>query len=173
MKKLYLIIFIVLLLASCSFREDEEVHEKAVLPDIILEGAEYTLGQDGNSPIYINSSRMTLYSRDNRAIVENMEFVSYNDDGTISIEGSADHAEIDTENETMDLDGNVLLHQSDGDMMIKAESLYFDTGNEEITADGTVSVSSEDGSFRGMGFAADLREKIYSFKLIEEGEFII
>ena len=80
MKKLYLIIFMVLLLASCSFRENEEVHEKAVLPDIILEGAEYTLGQDGNSPIYINSSRMTLYSRDNRAIVENMEFVSYNDD---------------------------------------------------------------------------------------------
>ena len=173
MKKLYLIIFIVLLLASCTFREDEEVHEKAVLPDIILEGAEYTLGQDGNSPIYINSSRMTLYSRDNRAIVENMEFVSYNDDGTISIEGSADHAEIDTENETKELEGNVLLHQSDGDMMIKAESLYFDTKNEEITADGTVSVSSEDGSFRGMGFAADLRENIYSFKLIEEGEFII
>ena len=173
MKKIALIITLLFLLASCSFVEDEEVHEKAVLPDIILEGAEYTLGQDGNSPVYIESSRMTLYSRDNRAIVENMKFVSYNEDGTPAIEGSADYGEIDTENETMDLNGNVTLRQSDGDMSIEAESLYFDTEKEEITAEGTVSVSSEDGTLRGSGFAADLREKLYSFKTIEEGEFII
>ena len=174
MKKTLLLILSLLLLASCSFRsDDEEVHEKAVLPDIILENADYTLGQRDENPIYIKSSRMTFYSHDNRAIVENITFTSYDDDGSIAIEGSAGYGEINTETKTMDLSGGVNLKASSGNMMIEAESLVFDSQNGEIEAEGIVRVSSDDGVFAGTGFRGDLLEEVYAFRTITEGVFEI
>ena len=172
MRRILLAAAMILILSSCSFRSgDEEEHEKAVLPDIILEGATYTLGQSGERPVYIESSRMTLYSKDNRAVVENISFISYDEDGNPSLEGSAGHGDIDTETKKMNLSGDVTLRAADGDMMIEAENLIFDSENEEIEADGEVRVSSEDGTFAGTGFRGDLREEAYSFRTITEGVF--
>ncbi len=172
MRKLIYLAAIILLLSSCSFRSgEEEEHEKAVLPDIILENSTYTLGQSGERPIYIESSRMTLYSYDNQAIVENISFISYDEDGNPSIEGSAGHGEIETDTKRMKLTGSVRLRASDGDMMIEADNLMFDSENEEVQADGNVRVSSEDGTFSGTGFKGDLREETYSFETIQEGIF--
>ncbi|MBO8435951.1 MAG: LPS export ABC transporter periplasmic protein LptC [Spirochaetes bacterium] len=172
MRKLLLIALSLLLITSCSFRSgDEESHEKAVLPDIILENADYTLGQRDENPIYINSTRMTFFSHDHKAIVENISFTSYNDDGSIAVEGSAGHGEIDTDSRTMNLSGGVSLKASSGDMMIEAESLIFDSENGEIEADGNVRVSSEDGVFAGTGFRGDLLEEVYAFRTITEGVF--
>ncbi len=171
MRKL-VIILLIALFTSCSFvSEDEGEHEKAELPDIILENSTYTLGQSGERPVYIESTRMTLYSKDNLAVVEDISFISYDEEGNPSVEGSAGHAEIDTDSKKMKLSGSVRLRATDGDMMIEAESLTFDSENDEIEADGDVSVSSEDGSFRGTGFRGDLREEMYSFQTIEEGVF--
>ena len=171
LKKLSILLFTALLV-SCSFvTDDEGEHEKAVLPDIILENSTYTLGQSGESPVYIESTEMTFYSKDNRATVENISFISYDEEGNPSVEGNAGHAEINTETKTMNLSGNVRLRSSSGDMMIEAENLIFDSENNEIEADGDVSVSSEDGTFRGSGFRGDLREEAYSFQVITEGIF--
>ena len=174
MKRIISLLLAMLLLASCSFRSgDDEVHEKAYLPDIILENAKYTLGQGGERPVYIESSRMTFYSHDHKAVVEDISFISYDEDGEPSVEGSADHGEIDTETKRMDLSGNVRLRASDGGMMIEADSLMFDSENEEIEADGDVHVSSDDGMFAGTGFRGDLREEAYAFRTITEGVFEI
>ena len=174
MRKILFIVLSLLLLASCSFRTgDDEVHEKAVLPDIILENSTYTLGQSGERPIYIESSRMTFYSHDNRAIVEDISFISYDEEGNVAIEGSAGHGEIETDTKRMNLTGNVRLNATDGDMMIEAENLIFDSQNGEVEADGNVRVSSQDGTFSGTGFKGDLREEAYSFQSIQEGIFEI
>ena len=173
MKRLFILLAAILILTSCSFRNEEEKHEKLERPSIILENAEFTLGQDNNQPVYIKSSVMMLYSEDHKAIVENMSFISYDENMTPSIEGSADYAEIDTEAETMALSGNVRMYQHEENMTIESDALSFDTANDEITAAGEVYASSDDGSFRGSGFAADLREKRYSFRTISEGVFNI
>lgn len=137
-----------LLLASCSFVSDDgTVHEKLATPDIILENAAYTLGQSNESPIFIKSSRIEFYSKDNRATTEALSFVQYNDDGNVRLEGSADKSVIDTESKRMELEGNVKLSENDSGMMIEADTLIFDSENEEITADGHVRVVSEDGEF--------------------------
>ncbi len=172
MKGLVPLMIVLLLLTSCSFRQgDEGEHEKAVLPDIILENSTYTLGQSGERPVYIDSSRITLYSHDNLAIVEDISFISYDEEGNPSVEGSAGYGEIETDTKRMNLSGNVRLKATDGDMMISSENLIFDSENETIEADGDVSVSSDDGTFRGTGFRGDLREEIYSFSTIGEGVF--
>ena len=128
-----------LLIASCSFVSDDgTVHEKLATPDIILENAAYTLGQSNESPIFIKSSRIEFYSKDNRATTEALSFVQYNDDGNVRLEGSADKSVIDTESKRMELEGNVKLSENDSGMMIEADTLIFDSENEEITADGHV-----------------------------------
>ena len=161
-----------LLIASCSFVSDDgTVHEKLATPDIILENAAYTLGQSNESPIFIKSSRIEFYSKDNRATTEALSFVQYNDDGNVRLEGSADKSVIDTESKRMELEGNVKLSENDSGMMIEADTLIFDSENEEITADGHVRVVSKDGEFEGTGFAGDLMTSSYSFASIEKGVF--
>ena len=63
MRRIFWIIAASLLIASCSFVTDDGTeHEKLVTPDIILENATYTLGQTGEPPIFITSSRIEFYS---------------------------------------------------------------------------------------------------------------
>lgn len=163
---------LIILLCSCSFVEEEDgEHAKADLPDIVLEDTSYTLGQNGENPVYIASERMELWSSDNRAETGRITFYQLDDDGDIALRGRADRAEIDTDTKVLMLSGNVLFLSSDGNMRIEADDLVFDSGNEELTAEGTVSVSSEDGTFTGEGFSADLVSSTYTFKSITKGIF--
>ena len=172
-KLLLLILAAAILLSSCSFSrgEDDEAQEKGEYPDISLTGARYTLGQSGERPVYIESSRMLLYSKDSRAVVEDVTFISYDEEGNPSVEGSADHGDIETDTKRMMLEGNVKLRASDGNMTIEADTLMFDSENGEVEADGDVLVSSDDGTFRGTGFRGDLKEEAYAFRTISEGVF--
>ncbi len=171
MKKL-IPLLLSLILASCSFSSDEEVHEKGVYPMMVLRGARYTLGQSGENPIFIESAEMAVYE-DSRATVKEITFISYGDDGEAALEGKADSGEIDTDKKTMNLSGNVSLRRSEGNMEIEADTLYFDSAEDIIEAGGRVYVSSDDGVFTGTGFRGDLREDAYSFTSIEKGEFTI
>ena len=174
MRKALPLLLLSILLASCSFvTDDGERSEKAKVPDIILEGARYTLGQSGEEPIFITSSRMTFYSTDERATAEDMSFVQYDSEGNVTLEGRADHADIDTGTRSMDLSGSVRLEQRRNGMLIEAEALSFSSSTEEVEAEGSVYVRSDDGEFRGRGFKGDLREDAYSFQSIEEGIFAI
>ena len=173
MRKL-LPLLMALLLASCSFvNDDGERSEKIKVPDIILEGARYTLGQSGESPIFITAREMVFYSAEERATAEDMSFVQYGEDGNVTLEGRADHADIDTGARSMDLSGGVRLEQSRDGMLIEAESLFFSSSTEEVEAEGPVYVRSDDGEFSGTGFKGDLREDAYSFQSIEKGVFTI
>ncbi len=172
MRRIFWIIAASLLIASCSFVTDDGTeHEKLVTPDIILENATYTLGQTGEPPIFITSSRIEFYSKDDRATTGALSFVQYNDQGEIRLEGSADRSEIDTDSKRMELEGNVKLSENESGMMIEADTLSFDSENDEVTADGHVRVVSEDGEFEGTGFAGDLITSSYSFASIEKGVF--
>ena len=174
MRKILPLLLVALFLSACSFVSDDgERSEKIAVPDIILEDAKYTLGQSGESPILITSSRMVFYSKDERATAEDMSFLQYDDEGNITLEGRADHADIDTGDRSMLLSGTVRLVQHRDGMRIEAEELYFSSSTEEIEADGTVRVQSADGIFSGTGFKGDLREESYSFRSIEEGVFTL
>lgn len=167
-----LIPLLLILLASCSFvQERGEEPEKQARPDIILEGARYTLGQSGEAPIYIESDRMTFYSEAERATAENLSFIQYDEEGNITLIGRADYADINTGDRSMDLTGSVVLEQQRSGMRIEAEELSFSASTDEVVADGDVYVESEDGIFTGTGFRGDLREDAYSFRNVKEGIF--
>ena len=174
-KTLFLLVIVLLIVSSC--KKDESVvetikdeMEKGIYPDIILENAEYHIGEDGSSPIYMTAGKITFYSKDGYALVESMEFVSKDDEGNTSISGSAVKGRIDTEGSSMDLSGGVVFKDEERNMEIKAESLVFDRSEDTIVADGRVMVESKEGSFIGRDFKGDLRTGVYVFSEIEEGE---
>lgn len=161
---------IALLLISCTFNEESpEKKAKAKLPSIVLDNATYVLGQRDQQPIDIVARKITFYSDDNNAILEDFSFQQKDDDGVVVLEGSALYGNINTSSKVMNLNGDVNLRQSSQNMEIEADELMFDSENEEISSTGFVMVKSENGSFSGYGFNGDLIEQAYSFESIEQG----
>ncbi|MBO5769817.1 MAG: LPS export ABC transporter periplasmic protein LptC [Spirochaetales bacterium] len=169
--KLLAVLLSILILTSCTFssKEDQEKGEKTAVPDIILEKAEYLLGQSGENPIIIYGDKITFYSKDNRAELDKFSFVQKADDGSIILEGSADGGLINTKTKTLNLEGNVILRKVDEGMEIISDNLIFDSENEEASADGKVMVKSKEGNFSGEDFKGDLRNMVYSFSKMEDG----
>ena len=174
-RTLFLLIFILLFLSSCKKDEgtvvsDNSEREKGIYPDIILENAEYHIGEDGSDPIYLKAGKITFYSKDGYALTESMEFVSKDENGDITISGSAGKGWIDTEGSSMNLSEGVVFKDEERNMKINADNLIFDREEDTIVADGRVMVESEEGSFIGRDFKGDLRTGVYIFSEIEEGE---
>ena len=174
-KVLFLLVLILLMISSC--KKDETVGdtvkdqmEKGIYPDIILENAEYHIGEDGSDPIFLKAGKITFYSKDSYALTENMEFISKDSDGNTLISGSAVSGWIDTEGSSIDLSGGVIFKDEERNMEIRAEKLLFDRSEDTIVASGRVMVESEEGVFIGEDFKGDLRTGVYSFGRIEEGE---
>ena len=176
MKRL-LLVSIIILLSFLSCKKDESVgieekdgSVKGIYPDIILENAEYHIGEEGSDPIYLKAGKITFYSKDGYALTEDMEFVSKDKNDNISIRGNAGKGWIDTEGSSMNLSEGVVFIDEERKMEIKAENLIFDRNEDTIVADGRVMVESEEGSFIGLDFKGDLRTGTYVFSEIEEGE---
>ena len=174
-RTLFLLIFILLFLSSCKKDEgtvvsDNSEREKGIYPDIILENAEYHIGEDGSDPIYLKAGKITFYSKDGYALTESMEFVSKDENGDITISGSAGKGWIDTEGSSMNLSEGVVFKDEERNMKINADNLIFDREEDTIVADGRVVVESEEGIFIGRDFKGDLRTGVYIFSEIEEGE---
>ena len=172
---LFLLIFILLFLPPCKKDEatmvsDNSEREKGIYPDIILENAEYHIGEDGSDPIYLKAGKITFYSKDGYALTESMEFVSKDEKGNITISGSAGTGWIDTEGISMNLSEGAVFKDEERNMKINADNLIFDREEDTIVADGRVMVESEEGSFIGRDFKGDLRTGVDIFSEIEEGE---
>ena len=118
----------------------------------------------------MKAGRITFYSKDGYALTLDMEFLSKDDEGNITISGSAGNGWIDTEGSSMNLSRGVVFKDEERNMKINAENLIFDRAEDTIVADGRVMVESEEGSFIGRDFKGDLRAGVYTFSEIEKGE---
>lgn len=165
-----LVVLLILLSISCTFSKEEEIKaEKANLPTLILENATYLLGQDKENPIVIKGDKITFYSDDNRALLENFSFEQRDESDKIILHGKANEGWLNTSSKTMDLKGDVSLIQLKERMEIETDNLYFDPDNQEISSSGSVVIKSESGDFKGSGFNGDLKMQNYSFDTLEEG----
>lgn len=175
MKKLALLLSLAVLLVSCSAgkvqRNESSTAKEGVYPDLIMENTTCSVGQSGSSPIVLKAEKMTLYSSDNYALLENFSFASEAEDGIVETEGQAEKGTIELDGSTITLSGNVSFSRPRDNMTIKAESLTYNKKRDEITTEGKVVVNSKEGIIEGYDFKGDLREGIYSFSRIAEGDF--
>lgn len=164
-------LLILLALTSCRFSSSDQNarSEKIEHPDIVLEEATYKLSQQNDSPIVLSGDKITFYSKDHKAVLENFSFTQEDENGEIKLRGSADYGTVDTYNETLNLTGNVILKEYSGGMEFASSSVFIDTKREEITSDESVVVKSKEGTFEGKGFKGDMKRKVYTFTSLERG----
>ena len=166
---------LVISILSCSAPENEGgVHQDIRRADMILENGTFTLYQERESPIEFSARTVSFYEADSTAELDDMSFRQISEDGSTSIEGSADHGQLDTENEIMVLSGSVQLISNRDSMQIIADGhITFNTRTQEVEAEGKVSVQKEDISFNSSHFYGNLLSESYSFTALEEGRIII
>jgi Organic solvent tolerance protein OstA len=166
-----LLLILLLLFPSCSFKKEEPQAVPAeVRPSLVLSEARYTLGQDGNPPLLINGSTITLYENESKAILKETNFLQKDEQGVPIISGTAETAQIDTKTKTAHFSGNVELKSEKNGYHIKTGELTFDTEAEKLKAKGSVEVTFPDGMLKCTGLEADLRANTFLTGSIEEGE---
>lgn len=173
MKKLYPLLLILLFLVSCSFKEgknEEDSAVRGVYPDLITLDTTSEIGRDDGSTIRLEAEKMTLYSSDGYALIENFSFV-VTKDGEIEAEGNAEKGRIELDGSEMELEGTVTFKRPGDNMLIEAENLVYNKESDEITTTGTVVVNSDEGRIEGENFKGDLRGGVYSFSAIKKGDF--
>lgn len=171
-----IILLAVLLLISCSAKEesdDASYIETGIYPDLIMENTSAQIGQEGASPISLSAGKMTLYSKDGYARLENFSFTSYNEKGEVETEGGAEKGKIELDGSRIEFEGAVTFSRPLDGMSVSAENLIYDRNNDEISTLGSVVVKSKEGTIEGESFKGDLREKVYSFSSIDKGDFNI
>ena len=170
MMRYALLLSLSLLLASCSFSDKDGAlkAEKAVLPDIVLEKARYVLVQEDQDPMVLQSQRMEIYTKDNRAIALGLSFEQSDGNGAVIMKGEAERATIDLGGKSIAMEGGAWLERN-GEMRIEADDLLLDTGNETAKVRGKASVETDEADIIGYGFDADLKLLTYRFSEIEKG----
>ena len=91
MKRFLILFFLSLLfLSSCQKEEgsivDGEKKEVGKYPDVILENSRYIIGEEGSEPLELYAKKITFYSEESFALVEDMTFTTK---GERVISGSA------------------------------------------------------------------------------------
>ena len=94
--------------------------------------------------------------------------------GELTLEGSADYGELNTEDKRLMLKGNVRLESMENSMLIISEGpLFFDAESQEIETEAPSFVSSSDGEFSSSGFYGNLLNEEYSFSSLNSGRILI
>lgn len=174
MKRFLLPLLLLSLLLSCTKESgvgvEGEKKEVGIYPDVILENAEYHIGEDGSDPIVMNAGRITFYSIDGYALVDGMEFHTMGEEGETLVSGKAGQGRIDTEGDELELWDGVEFSDERNGMKIIASSILYNRSEDTLVANGSVVVESKEGFFQGSNFRGDLRTGTYTFETIEKGE---
>lgn len=175
MKRLPLLLLLLIMLTSCT--EDGSTagtaqSEDIARPDITLTKAAFTLGQDGENPLFIEGESLSFFMNEDTVYASDITFTQRDDDGGIFISGRAGYGIINTETRRADLSEGVELTQHRDGLSIEADSLVFDSERQTVESPGAVNVVFSDGAVRGSNLSADLKSSTFEIMTIERGEII-
>ena len=141
---LILLLLSLLFLSSCQKEEgsivDGEKKEVGKYPDVILENSRYIIGEEGSEPLELYAKKITFYSEESFALVEDMTFTTK---GERVISGSAGEGRINTEGDEINLLSGVTFLDEDNGMKINAEKIDYNREEDTISAPGPVMVESK------------------------------
>lgn len=173
MKKSLLILSLIIILSSCSLDDQEYTAQRAQeieRADIVLTNAVYTLAQENEEPIRLESGTLSYWIDRDRIEAERISFIQLDGDGNTAVRGSADNAVIDSSTKVMNLEGNVRLESLKDDLSISTQYLIFDTQNSTVSSEDEVSISFDGGSITGYNLSADLIRLRFDIQNITSGE---
>lgn len=175
MRRLPFLLILLIMLVSCTQDDGAEGtarSEDIARPDITLTGASFTLGQDGENPLFIEGESLSFYMNEDTVYASSITFTQKDDDGNIFISGKAGYGIINTETRMADLSEGVELTQHRDGLSVEAASLVFDSESQRVESPGAVTVVFNDGSVRGSNLSADLKSSTFEIMTIENGEIV-
>ncbi|NLZ69269.1 MAG: LPS export ABC transporter periplasmic protein LptC [Spirochaetales bacterium] len=165
------LLLLLLLLTSCSFKENKgEVSSPIENPTLILNNANYTLGMEGENPVFLKGDTIKIWELSNKAVLDNITFYQTDENDAVTMKGKADRAEIDTKTQKTIFSGNVELEQLSNNYFIKTSELVYDVEAQKINTEERMEVYFPDGKLIGVGLEANLKSNIFTTGAIEEGE---
>ncbi|MBU8913955.1 MAG: LPS export ABC transporter periplasmic protein LptC [Spirochaetales bacterium] len=166
---LLLIVTIAAILASCSLdygqsRLSSEISEE--IPDTVLTGVAHTVVRDNAVRFRITAVRVEAFSEENRQYLDQVGFTEYDADGAIRTDGTADHADFQTDTEDVELTGNLRFFSVPDEAWLQAEHLYWSSEERQLAAypEESVVLEKSDGTYIvGRGFTAEMSESLIIF----------
>lgn len=173
MKKSFLILSLIVLLSSCSLDDQDYTAQRAgqiERADIVLTNAVYTLAQENEEPIRLESRTLSYWIDNDRIEAEGISFIQNDGEGNTAVRGRADKAVIDSSSKVMNLEGNVVLESLKDDLSISTQYLIFDTHSSTVNSEDEVSISFDGGSITGYNLSGDLVRLRFDIQSITSGE---
>lgn len=171
MKILLLLLLLPLLFSCRSGTSSEEAKSLDIaLPDVILEEASFTLGQEGENPLYLEGDKLEFYLDEDIVYLFNITFRQLDEEESLFITGSAGYGKINTETKVAELSGGVELEKVDEELRIRADGITFDSGNSTVESPGKASIYFKGGTIDGENLSADLKRNTLELEVIQKGE---
>lgn len=157
---------------SCSLTYTQEEPEVDNVPEIIFDDVQFRRYENGRQTSELSADRLEQYRNDDALYSRSSRFKTFNDDGSLSAEGSCNYLSADTGADRYTLIGNIQIVSYDEYLSLSAGNLKWNGKTEQlVTGSGDeVSVSryqdsGEGNSVRlsGSGFSASGISRSFQF----------
>lgn len=164
-----------LLLTSCDRDESGEnfALNNGIDPDMILRDVNYTLGQEGEKPLFLEANELVIYNDDNQVYATDIIFYQLGENNEKSLTGTAGYAIIDTDSKSASFSKGVNLDVIEDGMHIVCENLEFDTKKQTIESRDNVSAKKDNMTILAKGVLGNLLANTFEFEDIEKGEIVL
>ncbi len=167
--KYVLVSLAIMVLGACSLDYDQSQLASEIsqeIPDTILTSVSHTVVRDNVIRFRIGAERVEAYGEEKRQELRQVTFTEYDSSGAVRTEGTADHADFQTDTENVEITGNLRFYSVPDEAWLEADYLFWNSDERQLTSrpEETVTLERSDGtSIAGRGFTAEMDESVIIF----------
>ena len=180
MKRFESLIFVTLLLSSCSLKYGEEVAYDDVNPQFVFGKTEFTRYENHEKKANVSAEKIEKYKKSDSVyaqngshfLLANLDTNNSNSFGKVDSEGECGLLFADNSNGLYELYDSIRLFSQNYNASFYAKSLKFNSKNEQLVSGRgeTVRIEKKDTAIYGSGFSASGVTGNYSFTGTVSGE---
>ena len=171
-----LLLFLSLLLASCSFDYGDQGGADKNQPDIVMDNVEYVRVRSADPQARFQAEKLERYEERRIMELRNFSFEQFGNHGEdINASGRAGSASVEIDSGDIRMDNGVRIDVDSEDLAIETRWLEWKDKDRLLTSgeEEEVNIYQENGTaFTGTGFYADARRRIWEFNGSVSGTYI-
>lgn len=166
MKKILYFFAALLLLTSCSLKYEDPVDVESKVPELVFENLVMSRYEDNAVTFQMSAGILEQYKDSNESFAKDIDFKSFEKDGTLSTEGSCGLLMTDTKKEIYEMYDDIKLSNHSENTNFYANVLKWDAKSEQLISSrgDMVKIEKDDTVIRGTGFSASGISKDFSFR---------
>ena len=169
-------IFLLFLLASCTFDYGESDSSGDNIPNLIMENVDYVRVISADPLARVKAERVERYEKQSLMKLENLSFEQYGERGEeVNVFGRAGFAQIETDTGNIFMDKGVMLDVETEDIVLETNQLEWEDETKTLSSGyyDEVYIYRENGTrFSGRGLHVDARKHEWEFTGSVRGTYI-